>query len=89
MQERNLCFRCGIPWEDEKRKRNDLLCVSCRARPAKSIKFGAEHCIPWHGQYDVEDNPLLHGELFLPGERTCGHKDCCNVMHIQNVLDEI
>jgi hypothetical protein len=89
VEERNLCARCGVAWYNPKRKRQDSLCADCRARPAKTIKYGDERCIPWQGDFTVEDQPLLHGQLFLPGERVCKHQDCCNPLHLVDVLEEV
>jgi hypothetical protein len=41
-------------------------------------------CISHAGLYDDDDNPLTDsGELYLPGARLCGHRDCVNRSHIQ------
>lgn len=67
----------------EKRGRKDLLCISCRVRTAKTIQYGKLRCSPHQGQIDDQLNPLDDdGELLLPGERICGHKDCVNPAHI-------
>lgn len=83
-----LCKRCGLSWEVPlvKRRQQVVLCVSCRMRPALSIQYGASRCVPWRGDFDRDDNPMVHGELFLPGVRACGHRDCVNGLHI--VIDE-
>lgn len=65
-----------------KRRQQVVLCVSCRMRPALSIQYGASRCVPWRGDFDRDDNPIVHGELFLPGVRACGHRDCVNGLHI-------
>ena len=65
-----------------KRRQQIVLCVSCRMRPALSIQYGASRCVPWRGDFDKDDNPMVHGELFLPGVRACGHRDCVNGLHI-------
>lgn len=78
-----------MPWDTDKRKRNEVLCVSCRARPARSIRYGSDRCIPWQGSFTICDEPLLHGELFLPGLRLCGHSDCVNPVHIKTVVEYI
>lgn len=80
-----ICRRCGfqefVP--GDKRKRADGLCRDCRVKPAKSIGYGlVRSCLPWSGEFDVDDNPLLNGKLFLVGERVCGHRDCVEVSHI-------
>jgi hypothetical protein len=65
-----------------KRRQQVVLCVSCRMRPALSIQYGSSRCVPWRGDFDREDNPMVHGVLFLPGVRACGHSDCVNGLHI-------
>lgn len=79
-----VCFRCGVKWvvSPAKRGRRDLLCVSCRMKPVKSIQYGVERCVPWHGDFTENDEPLLNGVLFMVGERSCLHRDCVNPMHI-------
>jgi hypothetical protein len=89
VEERNLCARCGVAWDNPKRKRQDSLCADCRARPAKTIKYGIERCLPWQGSFTICDEPLLHGELFLPGSRDCLHSDCVNPNHIKTVVELI
>ncbi len=85
---RLVCGRCGWSWVVDQLKRSSgrVLCVSCRMRPALSIQYGASRCVPWKGDFDREDRPLVHGVLFLPGVRACGHSDCVNGLHI--VIDE-
>jgi hypothetical protein len=59
------------------------LCVSCRTRPARTIKTKAGICHPWRGEVDDDLNPIdQHGNLVMPGIRTCGYKDCCNPEHV-------
>ena len=51
-------------------------------RPAKTISYGfGKPCKPWGGEFDRDENPLVDGELFMPGERICGHKDCVELEH--------
>lgn len=78
------CFRCGVAWvvSPSKRGRRDLLCVSCRMRPVRSIQYGVERCVPWHGDFSQLDEPMLNGVLFMPGDRLCGHGDCVNGEHL-------
>lgn len=79
------CRRCGFVWtvNAEKRGRKDLLCASCRVRPATTIQYGKLRCIPFQGALDTELNPIDdEGVLVYPGERVCGHKDCVNPAHI-------
>ena len=67
----------------DKRKRSDRLCKDCRVKPAKSIGYGlAKSCLPWSGEFDPEDNPMLNGVLYLPGKRVCNHRDCVEISHI-------
>jgi hypothetical protein len=70
-----------------KRRQSVVLCVSCRMRPALSIQYGSSRCVPWRGDFDLDDNPMIHGNYLLPGERLCGHKDCVNPHHIE--LDDV
>ena len=90
MEENKLiCVRCGMSWfvTQNKRKKTDVKCESCRMRPALSIKYGLDTCIPWRGEFDLEDNPVADGVLFLPGVRSCKHKDCVNGAHIVVGMD--
>ncbi len=80
-----ICERCGSSWavNQEKRHRTDLLCASCRAKPAIVIQYGDLRCIPWNGSFaDDGVTPMLDGIPFLPGERICKHLDCCNPKHV-------
>ena len=79
------CRRCGFIWtvNAEKRGRKDLLCVSCRVKPATTIQYGKLRCQPHQGVLDLELNPVDdEGVLVFPGERVCGHSDCVNPAHI-------
>jgi hypothetical protein len=86
LEEQKLtCTRCGftefVP--ADKRKRKDQLCADCRRRPAKTINYGLEKsCKPHQGNFDLEDNPIEWGDLYLPGKRVCGHRDCVETSHI-------
>lgn len=77
------CARCGYQWEIQG-KRNNLKakCDGCKARRVEKIVYDGETCLPWGGDFDVADNPVLDGEYYLPGSRICGHRDCVNVNHI-------
>ena len=80
------CGRCGFAWvvPPEKRGRKDLLCASCRSKPAVVISYGKSRCQPWQGEFGVDEvTPMFQGEPFLPGVRSCGHLDCCNPNHVQ------
>jgi len=79
------CRRCGFKWavNAEKRGRKDLLCISCRVKPAKTIQYGKLRCTPHQGKLDADLNPIDdEGNFVLVGERICGHKDCVNETHI-------
>lgn len=81
-----LCNRCGYAWvvAPEKRDRKDLLCVSCRAKPASVVQYGNLKCIPHSGDF-AEDGvtPVSGGVEVLPGKRICNHSDCVNPKHIE------
>lgn len=79
------CRRCGFKWavNAEKRNRKDLLCISCRAKPAKVIQYGKLRCIPHNGELDALLRPIDdQGNLVFVGVRVCGHTDCVNPKHI-------
>lgn len=79
------CRRCGFQWavSNEKRGRKDLLCVSCRMKPANMLQYGKLRCIPHKGALDSELNPIDNlGQLVVPGVRVCGHRDCVNDAHV-------
>jgi len=85
-EQKLTCRRCGftefVP--ADKRRRKDELCADCRRRPAKTINYGlAKSCIPWSGEFDQDDNPIEWGHLFMPGNRVCGHRDCCEPSHVR------
>lgn len=41
-------------------------------------------CTPYTGELDDLWRPITEtGELYLPGNRLCGHKDCINPDHIE------
>jgi hypothetical protein len=40
-------------------------------------------CIPYDGDLDDQWRPITKtGELFMPGPRSCKHKDCINPEHV-------
>ena len=81
-----LCNRCGYAWvvAPEKRDRKDLLCVSCRATPAKVVQYGNLKCVPHSGDFaEDEITPMAGGVEVLPGKRICNHKDCVNPKHVE------
>jgi hypothetical protein len=84
-EQKLVCHRCGftefVP--ADKRKRKDKLCVDCRRKPAKTINYGLDRsCKPWDGCFNSDECPVEFGQLVLPGERICGHKDCVEPAHI-------
>ena len=83
------CRRCGFIWvvAPDKRGRKDLLCISCRAKPQKSIQYGVLRCIPHLGDLDSLLRPIDDlGQFVFPGERVCGHSDCINPKHVGGEL---
>ena len=86
MQDNHVeCRRCGFKWavNAEKRGRKDLLCISCRVKPATTIQYGQLRCIPHQGSLNDDLHPVDDdGNLFLEGIRICGHSDCVNDKHI-------
>ena len=83
------CERCGINVSEaavERRKARgtyDGLCADCRNGRANEIKYNGTVCRPWRGEVDEDFNPIDRNlKLYLPGLRTCGHKDCVNKEHI-------
>ena len=78
------CRRCGFKWvvSPDKKDARDLLCKSCRVKPARVVQKGEYRCEAWQGEVDVDLNPVDHNGLVLPGERVCGMKDCVNPKHI-------
>ena len=83
-----ICYRCGFIWIVAPKKRKDrMLCGSCRAKPTTTIQYGKSRCISWNGLYAKDGvTPILDGEPFMPGERTCGHADCVASGHQANRL---
>ena len=85
---RVVCRKCGFKWvvATKSRGRKDLLCVSCRAKPQKTIQYGQLRCMPHLGDLDSQLRPVSDsGELLLPGVRFCGHSDCVNPKHVGDV----
>jgi hypothetical protein len=82
------CVRCGIAedtrrMEQRRKRKMILLCASCDARPEKTIQTQFGKCMPWHGLFDLEDNPLKDdGTPYLKGERLCGKRDCVSTDHL-------
>jgi hypothetical protein len=84
------CNRCGIEISEkvvEKRQARGVFdgrCSDCRiSKPQKQIKYNGTICQPWRGRVDEDLNPIdEHLRPYLPGARTCGHKDCVNRSHV-------
>jgi len=90
-----FCLQCGQiisyeAWTRRKaRGRSDWKeCADCRAVPSRAIMWthpalGRITCFPYRGELDDNWNPInAVGDLYRPGERICGHKDCVNTKHI-------
>ena len=83
------CERCGMEVSEaavERRKARgtyDGKCSDCRNGMATEIKYNGTVCRPWRGEVDEHFNPIDKNlKLYLPGFRTCLHKDCVNKEHI-------
>ena len=84
------CNRCGIEISEQAVERRmargtyNGLCSDCRiTKPQYQIKYDGNICQPWRGRVDEEFNPIDEQlRLYLPGLRTCGHKDCVNRSHV-------
>jgi hypothetical protein len=87
MSKTATCLICQSEWQlHPARKADHLFCQDCR-KTEKRIDYGHEEpCVPWHGEFDDDDNPLRMGRPYRPGERTCGHKDCVQKSHIVKVI---
>lgn len=83
------CLICNEPWElREGRENKHIFCRECRKKEERSIDYGmAEPCIPWNGDFDEDDNPMRYGLAYLPGQRSCNHKDCVQKAHIVKPVD--
>jgi hypothetical protein len=83
------CERCGIEIDErtiERRRARgmtDQRCSDCRTQHLYEIRYNDIVCRPWRGEVDEDLNPI-DGQLrlYLPGIRTCGHRDCVNKDHI-------
>jgi hypothetical protein len=93
------CLQCGqvIPlstWEKNlARQRPDWdLCADCKMTPRNSIRnqhpsLGNLICLPHQGEVNEHWQPLDEsGQLYRPGLRICGYKDCIALKHI--VVDQ-
>jgi hypothetical protein len=90
------CERCGIEIDErtiERRKGRGILdqrCSDCRVKQLNEIKYNGIICRPWRGEVDEEFNPIDRNlKLYLPGIRTCGHRDCVTKDHIIQVAETI
>jgi hypothetical protein len=90
------CSRCGILINEkaiEKRRARGTLdsrCSDCRLQQLNEIKYDGSVCRPWRGEVDEDLNPIDRKlRLYLPGVRTCGHKDCVNRAHIVPELPDL
>jgi hypothetical protein len=46
-------------------------------------KLGKIECLAWSGDIDDDWNPIdENGDLYRPGERICGAKDCIDIHHV-------
>ena len=63
-------------------------CIACSAKPTAKITvphpaLGQIQCYPHKGEVNELWQPLdVLGELYRPGVRLCGNKDCVNTAHI-------
>lgn len=84
------CQRCGIEISESAVERRiargtyNGQCADCRiSKPQYQIKYDGDVCQAWRGEVDEDLNPIdKHLKLYLPGIRTCGHKDCVNRSHV-------
>jgi len=79
------CERCGYLWEINAIRKRVNLCVSCRARKVQTVHTGQGKCIPWHGYFARDEMTPVDddGKPVLPGERSCGRKDCVAPGHVR------
>jgi hypothetical protein len=90
-----FCRQCGIiipydVWYKRKFRNNANWdhCRDCIATPRKTEisihpSLGRIECVPYDGEVNELWQPInAVGDLYLPGERICGHKDCVNKNHI-------
>ena len=83
------CSRCGIELSEMAMKgralrgNSDDRCPDCRVGRLLEIKYNGEICRPWRGEVDDDLNPIDKDlRLYLPGVRSCGHRDCVAKNHI-------
>jgi len=90
-----FCLQCGqiIPystWAKNKSRHRPQWdhCADCRATPKLRLIvnhpiLGKIECIPYTGEVDELWRPInAIGDLYMPGERLCGFKDCVNRNHV-------
>lgn len=77
------CLICNQEWQiHENRENKNIFCRMCRSHES-AIDYGHEDpCIPWRAEFDDDDNPVVSGQLYMPGDRVCNHKDCVQPKHI-------
>jgi hypothetical protein len=91
-----FCDNCGqiIPystWAKRKKraKANWRECLDCTSKPVRAIIWnhpvlGKLYCHPYDGELNELWQPInAVGDLYRPGERICGYKDCVNSNHIK------
>lgn len=91
----SACDRCGQPVcrrviskRLTRKSETPKRCFACLAKPVVRIAYqhpvlGEIWCNPYEGNLNDDLYPVDDlGELYLPGERICGHKDCVNSNHI-------
>jgi hypothetical protein len=83
------CQRCGMESVMNARqlyRKTEMtkLCRSCTAKPAVRVARNGLLCFPHQGEIDLDTLAPLdkNGNLYLPGHRICGSKDCCTKAHI-------
>jgi hypothetical protein len=89
------CKKCGqsvckanVEKRRSRKKDNPEWCSACLAKPVARISYmhsvlGEIWCIPHVGDVNDDLYPVdALGELYKPGERICGHKDCVNSQHV-------
>lgn len=82
-----VCERCGNKeYRDPEKagRRRSPYCSSCNAKPASTVLTAYGKCRPHKGQFDANDNPINeYGDLYRPGKRLCGYRDCIEKTHIE------
>jgi len=86
-----VCERCGVKQDTavvpggKATRRRSPLCESCQAKPVTTVQTAYGRCRPHKGPFDADDNPLddFTGELYRPGKRLCGMRDCIELKHIE------